>query len=203
MGMRFARMDVNKDGYVDVDDLQCLVNSITQDFSESTAHQLREVFEEGWRRIWSYGMYVKHMRVSRTEFLRGYTHTIKSTARRESLRHTLSSVLGEFFDAFDEARHGQLLGHLTKQEFIAFHMRWNVSAAEAEQLFLDITGSPRPGPQLDGEVIDDDPTITISKQDYMNAAWDFYFSMPDKKPYRPGTNFYGILRSADRKHLTF
>lgn len=148
-------------------------------------------------------MHMQHMRVSRSEFLRGYTHTIKSTTRRESLRQTLSSVLGECFDAFDEAQHGKRLGTLSKQEFIVFHMRWNVSAAEAEQLFLDITGCPRPGPQLDGEVIDEDPTASISKQAYMDAAWDFYFSMPDKKPYGPGTNFYGILRSADRKHLTF
>lgn len=148
-------------------------------------------------------MHMQHMRVSRTEFIRGYTHTIKSTRRRESLRQTLNSLFGEVFDAFDEAQHGKRLGHLSKQEFIAFHMRWNVSAAEAEQLFLDITGAPRPGPQLDGEVIGDDPSTQLSKQDYMNAVWDFYFSMPDRKPYGPGTNFYGIVRSAEKKHLTF
>ena len=148
-------------------------------------------------------MHMQHMRVSRAEFLRGYTHTIKSTPRREALRQTLNSVLGDCFDAFDESHHGKLLGHLTKQEFIEFHTRWNVSAAEAEHLFLDVTGSPRPGPQLDGEIIMEDPNILLSKQAYMDAAWDFYFSMPDSRPYQPGTNFYGIVRSSEKKHLTF
>lgn len=148
-------------------------------------------------------MYAQHMKVSRTEFLRGYTRTIKSCRRRESLRQTLNSVIGECFDAYDEAQHGELLGRLNKQEFISFHTRWNVSAAEAEQLFLDMTGQSKPGPQLDGEVTIADPTASVSKQDYMNAAWDFYFSMPDEKPYRPGTNFFGIVRKAPKKHLTF
>lgn len=40
-----------QDGYVDEDDLERLVASISKGHSEGTAQHLREVFETGWTRV--------------------------------------------------------------------------------------------------------------------------------------------------------
>jgi hypothetical protein len=162
--------------------------------------------------VWSFGVAHSKKRVSRKEFMRGYTHIIKSRSARAKLCETIEELLGGCFDLFDAENRGQRTGSMNKPQFIDYVTCWNLSEAEAEQLFVDIVKlecTPSLGVDIadgrrkglqdvgEGDCQEDEQ---ITRQQYLNAAWDFYFSMDDVPS--AGMNFYGSLRQR-KQHLTF
>jgi hypothetical protein len=107
--------------------------------------------------VWSFGVSNAKKRVSQREFIRGYTHVIKSPPARENLCHTLEALLGGCFDTFDEVNNGGTpTGSMTKAEFIEYQRCWNLTDVESAQLFADIAGKD---------------ATRISRQQYLLAAW--------------------------------
>jgi hypothetical protein len=157
----------------------------TSKHSDASLERLRKLYYTAWRRVWSFGVSNAAKCVNQREFLRGYTHIIKSPPARENLCHTIEDLLGGCFDTFDQVNNGgTAAGGMTQDEFVEYVRCWNLSEAEGKQLFMDIAGNG-------GE--------RISRQQYLLAAWDFYFSM-DEQP-SPGDNFFGRVRRTT--HLTF
>jgi hypothetical protein len=136
--------------------------------------------------VWSFGVSNKAHRVSRREFIRGYTHIIKSSVARQNLSRTLEDLLGGCWDEFDRAHSGTADGMMSREEFVDYQMCWNLSRAEAEKVFEEVAGRG---------------AETITKKEYLLAAWDFYFSMQPGEG--GGTNFYGNLKKRSSTHLTF
>lgn len=138
--------------------------------------------------MWSFGVSNAQHRVSRREFMRGYTHIIKDAEARRSLVTTLEDLLGGCWDTFDKAYHGSDStpdGEMSRQEFIDYKTCWNLSEAEAGALFDEVAGKG---------------ATSITKQQYLHAAWDFYFSMQPAQG--AGQNFWGTLQQK-KTHLSF
>ena len=73
--------------------------------------------------VWSFGVRLKDMRVSKREFVHGYTHIIKRAEARRSLSTTLEDLLGGCFDIFDDTLHGERTGQMSKEKFVAYQVR--------------------------------------------------------------------------------
>jgi hypothetical protein len=134
--------------------------------------------------VWSFGASSSQRRVSRREFLRGYTHIINNASARHNLAATLEDLLGGCWDTFESSyRDGKgLTGVMTKQQFADYVTCWNLSEDEAMKLFEEIAGEGAEG---------------ITREQYLLAAWDFYFSMDPSERRRGGHNFFGRL--SDKK----
>jgi hypothetical protein len=73
--------------------------------------------------VWSFGIRLKDTKVSRKEFVHGYTHIIKREEPRQQLSTTLEELLGGCFDIFDDTMHGQRTGKMSKEEFVSYQVR--------------------------------------------------------------------------------
>lgn len=62
------------------------------------------------------------MKVSKREFVHGYTHIIKRTAARQQLSVTLEDLLGGCFDFFDDTMHGQRTGQMSREMFVSYQV---------------------------------------------------------------------------------
>jgi hypothetical protein len=124
--------------------------------------------------VWRFGVRAKEKRVSRREFIRGYTHIIKSKPDRQKLCATVEHLLGGCFDVFDDTLHGERKGSMTKQDFVSYQMCWNLAAEEAEHLFRDITDPPQKR-VIDFESTDvgkpDLLSAYITREQYLNGAF--------------------------------
>jgi hypothetical protein len=120
--------------------------------------------------------------------MRGYTHIINNAGARRNLAATLEDLLGGCWDTFEHSYRGgeAATGAMSKQQFADYVMCWNLSEAEAKRLFEEIAGA-------DAE--------TIAREQYLMAAWDFYFSM-DPSKRGTGDNFFGQL-SVKKSSLSF
>jgi len=97
---------------------------------------------------------------------------------RSRLCSTIEHLFTEFFCTFDRAVHGgEPRGHLTEPEFVAYAALWNLSPEDARTLFADV---------------DADRTGRVTLEQYLLAAWDFYFCMDEHAG--TGKNFLGVLQ---------
>ena len=74
---------------------------------------------------------------------------------------------------------------MDKQEFIEYQTCWNLTPDEAVCLFEAAAGRN---------------AEKISREDYLLAAWDFYFGMDEAHP-GPGAYFWGKVKI--KSHLAF
>lgn len=111
--------------------------------------------------------------------MRGYANVVKDAMEREKLAVTLQGLLGSCFDQFDKCVHSNTpQGFLSEDEFVRYTFCWNLEEEESRRLYRDI---------------DREQTGRVTKEQYLLAAWDFYFNMYDH--HTPGNNFWGTLRS--------
>lgn len=183
---RFDKMDFNKDGFITRADLESQIAQILQckQFSEDEKQLLTKSYETAWRRVWSFGVSNSAQKVSRREFLRGYSGIVKDASARRDLCDTIQDLLGASFDMV--AEHGEHTGRMTEPQFISFVSCWNLNEQDGRQLFRDL---------------DKDNMGIVTREQYLLAAWQFYFEMVDRKG--PGNNFWGLLRKKNPSNLAW